>query len=122
MTLRDVARLLNAEVIVCEDGLDVEVKTAFAADLLSDVLAYANEGTLLITGITNPQVIRTAEMLELIGILVVRGKNPDAETLKLAQTKRIPLMVTRYIMFESCGRLYQNGVVGCVESVPNARS
>ncbi|MCX5885720.1 MAG: DRTGG domain-containing protein [Proteobacteria bacterium] len=122
MTLKDVVKLLNAEVIVCEDGLDVEVKTAFAADLLSDVLAYAKEGTLLITGITNPQVIRTAEMLELIGILVVRGKNPDEETVKLAQTKGIPLMVTRYIMFESCGRLYQNGVVGCVESVPNARS
>lgn len=122
MTLRDVARLLNAEVIVCEDGLDVEVKTAFAADLLSDVLSYAKEGALLVTGITNPQIVRTAEMLELIGILVVRGKNPDAETLKLAQTKGIPLMVTKYIMFESCGRLYQNGVVGCVESVPNARS
>jgi len=122
MTLKDVAKLLNAEILICEDGCDVEVKTAFAADLLSDVLAYAKEGTLLITGITNPQVIRTAEMLELIGILVVRGKNPDAETLKLAQTKGIPLMVTKYIMFESCGRLYQNGVVGCVESVPNARS
>ena len=123
MTLRDVTKLLNADVLVCEGDLDVEVKTAFAADLLSDVLAYAKEGTLLITGITNPQVIRTAEMLELIGILVVRGKRPDAETIKLAQTKGIPLMVTKYIMFESCGRLYQNGVVGCVESVvksPNA--
>jgi predicted transcriptional regulator len=122
MTLKDVAKLLNAEILICEDGCDVEVKTAFAADLLSDVLAYAKEGTLLITGITNPQVIRTAEMLELIGILVVRGKTPDAETLKLAQTKNIPLMVTKYIMFESCGRLYQNGIVGCVESVPNAKS
>jgi len=122
MTLKDVAKLLNAEILICEDGCDVEVKTAFAADLLSDVLAYAKEGTLLITGITNPQVIRTAEMLELIGILVVRGKAPDAETLKLAQTKSIPLMVTKYIMFESCGRLHRNGVVGCVETVPNARS
>jgi len=122
MTLKDVAKLLNAEILVCEDGCDVEVKTAFAADLLSDVLAYAKEGTLLITGITNPQVIRTAEMLELIGILVVRGKTPDVETLKLAQTKSIPLMVTKYIMFESCGKLYQNGMVGCVEFVPNAKS
>ena len=121
MTLKDVVKLLNAEVLVCKDGLDVEVKTAFAADLLSDVLAYAKEGALLVTGITNPQIVRTAEMLELIGILVVRGKNPDAETLKLAQTKGIPLMVTKYIMFESCGRLYQNGVVGCVESVLSAK-
>ena len=121
MTLRDVAKRLNAEILVCEDGCDVEVKTAFAADLLSDVLAYAKEGTLLVTGITNPQVIRTAEMLELIGILVVRGKKPDAETVKLAKTKGIPLMVTKYIMFESCGRLYQDGVVGCVECVANAK-
>jgi predicted transcriptional regulator len=121
MTLRDVAKLLNTEVLVCEDALGVEVKTAFAADLLSDVLAYAKEGALLVTGITNPQVVRTAEMLELIGILMVRGKRPDAETVKLAQTKGIPLMVTKYIMFESCGRLYQQGVVGCVESVPNAK-
>jgi len=121
MTLHDVVKLLNAEVLVCEDALGVEVKTAFAADLLSDVLAYAKEGTLLITGITNPQVIRTAEMLELIGILVVRGKRPDEETIKLAQNKGIPLIVTKYIMFESCGRLYQNGIVGCVESVANAK-
>lgn len=122
MTLKDVAKLLKAEILTCKEGCDVEVKTAFAADLLSDVLAYAKEGTLLITGITNPQVIRTAEMLELIGILVVRGKNPDAETLKLAETKKIPLMVTKYIMFESCGRLYQKGIVGCVESVANVKS
>ena len=121
MTLKDVAKLLNAEILVCEDGCDVEVKTGFAADLLSDVLAYAKEGTLLITGITNPQIVRAAEMLELIGIRVVRGETPDTETLKLAQTKGIPLMVTKYIMFESCGRLYQNGVVGCVESVPSAK-
>jgi hypothetical protein len=52
---------------------------------------------------------------------MVRGKKPDEETIKLAQTKGIPLMVTKHTMFETCGRLYQNGIVGCVESVPNAK-
>jgi len=70
---------LDAEVLIGDECMDIEVRDAFAADLLSDVLAFAKEGTLLITGITNPQVIRTAEMLELIGIVFVRGKKPDEE-------------------------------------------
>jgi predicted transcriptional regulator len=115
--LREVKKILNAECLCGEDILNVPVSHAFAADLLSDVLAYAKEGTLLVTGTTNPQVVRTSEMLEFIGIVFVRGKRPDDETITLAETKRIPLLSTRFIMFETCGRLYRKGLCGCIESV-----
>lgn len=120
MTFKELRDILDAEVLVGGDCMDVEITDAFASDLLSDVLAYAREGTLLITGITNPQVVRTAEMLELQGVVLVRGKKPDEEALKLAQTKKIPLFCTQYIMFETCGRLFKSGLRGCVERVNDA--
>jgi len=120
MTFAEMKDILNAEVVVGHDCMDVEIRDAFAADLLSDVLAFAKEGTLLLTGITNPQVVRTAEMLELLGIVFVRGKKPDEDTIKLAQIKKVPLLCTHYIMFEACGRLFRNGLVGCIERVDDA--
>jgi predicted transcriptional regulator len=120
MTFRELANILGAEVLVGDERMDSTIRDAFAADLLSDVLAFAKEGTLLITGITNPQVVRTAEMLELLGIVFVRGKRPDEEAVKLARAKKIPLLCTRYIMFETCGRLFSSGMVGCIERVENA--
>ena len=120
MTFRELANILGAEVLVGDERMDSTIRDAFAADLLSDVLAFAREGTLLITGITNPQVVRTAEMLELLGIVFVRGKRPDEEAVKLARAKKIPLLCTRYIMFETCGRLFSSGMVGCIERVENA--
>jgi predicted transcriptional regulator len=122
MTLEEMKDILGAEVVVGSDCMDIEIRDAFAADLLSDVLAFAKEGTILITGITNPQVVRTAEMLELVGIVFVRGKKPDAETMKLAQIKKVPILSTRYIMFETCGRLFKNGLSGCVERVGDGRT
>ena len=122
MTLEEMKDILGAEVVVGTDCMDIEIRDAFAADLLSDVLAFAKEGTILITGITNPQVVRTAEMLELVGIVFVRGKKPDTETMKLAQIKKVPLLSTRYIMFETCGRLFKNGLSGCVERVDDGRT
>ena len=117
MTLGEMKDILSAEILVGSDCMDIEVRDAFAADLLSDVLAFAREGTLLITGITNPQVVRTAEMLELIGIVFVRGKKPNEEVIKLAQVKKVPLLSTHYIMFETCGRLFRGGLTGCVKRV-----
>ena len=122
MKLKEMQNILEAEVLVGGECLDGEVRDAFAADLLSDVLAFAREGSLLITGITNPQVIRTAEMLELVGIVFVRGKKPDVDAIKLAQIKKVPLLSTHYIMFETCGRLFKNGLVGCVEKVEDDRA
>jgi len=120
MTFNEMKDILNADVVVGHDCMEVEIKDAFAADLLSDVLAFAKEGTLLITGITNPQVVRTAEMLELRGIVFVRGKKPDEEAIKLAHMKKVPLFCTRYIMFETCGRLFANGLAGCIKRVDDA--
>jgi len=122
MTLEEMKDILGAEIVIGSECMDIEIRDAFAADLLSDVLAFAKEGTLLITGITNPQVVRTAEMLELVGIVFVRGKKPDAETMKLAQIKKVPILSTPYIMFETCGRLFKSGLCGCIERVDNGRT
>jgi len=80
---------------------------------MSDVLAFTHTGTLLLTGLTNPQVIRTAEMAGIAAIVFVRGKLPPAETISLAQEKGIPLLASRYTMYETCGRLYQLGLASC---------
>ena len=118
MTFKEIKEMLQCEVLCGEELLDsTQIEKAFAADLLSDVLAYAKEGTLLVTGITNQQVVRTVEMLELRGIVFVRGKKPDTETINLARSKNIPMLTTRYIMFETCGRLYQCGLTGSIECV-----
>ncbi|MDY6935272.1 MAG: DRTGG domain-containing protein [Spirochaetota bacterium] len=118
MKLSEVKELLNANVIFGEDLLDtIDVNGAFASDLLSDVLAYAKENTLFITGLTNPQVIRTVEVLELMGIVFVRGKIPQPETIELAKKRNIPLLGTKYIMFETCGRLYAAGLSASTEMV-----
>ncbi|HPC47328.1 MAG TPA: DRTGG domain-containing protein [Deltaproteobacteria bacterium] len=117
MTLADVKEILDADVIVGEDRLDMVVERGFAADLMSDVLAFAKEGSMLLTGLTNPLVVRTADTLDLRAILFVRGKRPSPEAVKLAQEKNIPLLATRYILFESCGRLYAAGMRGSIVKV-----
>ena len=119
MKLSDVKEILNAEVIVGEEHLDLEVKTAFGADLMSDVLAFAKAGSLLLTGLTNSQVIRTANILDIAAIILVRGKKPSTETINLAKELKIPLLTTKYILFETAGRLYAKGIVGCLEKVEN---
>ena len=121
MLLREVQNILEAEILAGEDKLDMEVKTAFGADLMSDVLAYAVPGCLLLTGLTNTQVIRTADVLDIAAIILVRGKKPAPETLRAAVEKGIPLLSTKYILFETAGRLYQSGIVGCVEKVDEPR-
>jgi predicted transcriptional regulator len=117
VTLQDVKVILDAEMIVGEDQLGKEVKTAFSADLMSDVLAFATAGSLLLTGVTNPQVVRTSEILDIAAIIMVRGKRPSQETIQLAQELKIPILSTRYILFETSGRLHARGIVGCIEKV-----
>ena len=119
MKLSEVKKILNADVIVGEEHLDLEVKTAFGADLMSDVLAFAKAGSLLLTGLTNSQVIRTANILDIAAIILVRGKKPSNETINLAKELKIPLLTTKYILFETAGRLYAKGIVGCLEKVEN---
>jgi predicted transcriptional regulator len=121
VTLQEVKEILNAEVFVGHDQLDKEVKTAFGADLMSDVLAFAKTGSMLLTGLTNPQIVRTSNILDIAAIIIVRGKRPLPETVRLAEELKIPLLTTKYILFETAGRLYRKGIVGCVETVDEKR-
>ena len=122
MTLREIADLLDATILVGGDHLNKEVETAFSADLMSDVLAFAKPGSIMITGLTNPQIVRIASIVDNSAILVVRGKIPPEETLTLAEELDIPVLSTRYIMFETSGRLYANGIVGCVRKIQGPES
>lgn len=117
MKLSEVKEILQADIIVGEEKLDIEVKTAFGADLMSDVLAFAKAGSILLTGLTNTQVIRIANVLDIAAIILVRGKKPPAETLALAKELHIPILTTKYILFETAGRLFAKGIVGCLEKV-----
>ena len=117
LKLSEVRDILDAEIIVGEDSLDLEVQTAFGADLMSDVLAFAKAGRLLLTGLTNTQVIRTANVLDIAAIILVRGKKPSSETITLASELKIPILATKYILFETAGRLYMKGIVGCLPKV-----
>ena len=121
MTLREVKEILEAEVFVGHNQLGMEVKTAFGADLMSDVLAFAKAGSLLLTGLTNPQVVRTSDVLDIAAIIIVRGKRPLPETIQLAEELQIPLLSTKYILFETAGRLYTKGIVGCLGKVGEKR-
>jgi predicted transcriptional regulator len=120
MKLREIRDILDAEVITEGTDLEKEIKYVFAADLLSDVLALSKgPGALLITGVTHPQVIYAGNTIDLGAIVFVRGKQPNEATLQLAIQNQIPLLATRYIMFEACGRLYQLGMRACIEKVKN---
>jgi predicted transcriptional regulator len=105
MTLAEVRNLLDAEVLNGED-LSVNVAAFGAADLLSDVLATSKSGTLLLTGLISTQVIRTAVVADLCGVVFVRGKKPGDEILKLAKESKVPVLGTSLKMFEAAGRLY----------------
>jgi hypothetical protein len=117
MDLGTVLNLLDGEIVsqqtVGRRPLDLrQVVAGGAADLMSDVLAYAPPDAVLLTGLLNPQVVRTAEMAGIRAIVFVRGKHPPAETVSLAQEIDMPLFSTRYTMYEACGRLYAAGLPG----------
>ena len=115
MTLEEVKTILEAEVLLGSGLGEIEVVMACAADLMSDVLAFSKTGALLLTGLTNTQVIRTADMADVVAVCFVRGKRPPAETADLASRHKLPLLATELPMFESCGRLYREGLKGCSE-------
>jgi len=113
MTLAEVLSIIEGKPISADIDLSQEISMACGADLMSDVLAFTHAGTLLMTGLTNPQVVRTAEMAGIVAIVFVRGKLPPPETIALAQDKDIPLLASKYTMYETCGRLYQTGLPSC---------
>jgi hypothetical protein len=112
MKLRDILETLSARILVDHQSLDEEIPMGGAADLMSDVLAFGSEGMVLMTGLTNPQVVRTAEMAGINVVIFVRDKTPPPETLELAEDSGITLLVTGYTMYEACGRLYKAGLPG----------
>ncbi len=115
MKLKQISEILEAEVIVGEENLGLEIKMVCGADLLSDVLTFTKSETLLLTGLTNQQVIRTAEIAEVKAICFTRGKRPPGETIELAKNSNIPLLCTSLLMYESCGRLYSHDLPGCFQ-------
>lgn len=112
MKLRELADLLEAEVIYGEHHLDEEFECAGASDLMSDVLAFGVPGVVLLTGLANTQSIRTADIIEAKAIVYVRGKKPNKEGIALAQERDIPILSTRFFMYKACGLLYSRKVSG----------
>ncbi|WRS28736.1 DRTGG domain-containing protein [Oscillospiraceae bacterium MB08-C2-2] len=114
MQIKDVIRILDAEIISGGD-LDQEIQSACGSDMMSDALAFVKESSMLLTGLINPQVVRTSEMLDVHCIVFVRGKIPGTDTIALAQERNIVLLSTRHRMFTACGLLYEGGLRGGAE-------
>lgn len=117
MLLTEVLTLLDAVLISQYGTYDLTIIRAYCADLMSDVLAFSIGNSLLITHLTNAQVIRTAEVADIKAIVFVQSKRPDIETIALADGKKIPLLVTNLSMFDTCGRLYERGLRGGTEII-----
>lgn len=112
MTVKDVRDVLGARVLVGEDHLDREVRSACGSDMMSDVLAFSKDHSVLLTGLCNPQVIRTAEMLDIVCVIFIRGKKPDEMVLKMAEDRGLVILETGHRMFSACGLLYEAGLHG----------
>lgn len=112
MKITKVKEILNAKVLTGEELLDTEVNSACGSDLMSDVLAYVKDRALLLTGLVNPQVVRTAEMMDISAIVFVRGKVPEDNVIDLAKSKDMVILSTDYPLYIACGRLYSAGLVG----------
>jgi predicted transcriptional regulator len=110
LNLEEICKLLKCEVLVGEDLNEVEAQGICAADLMSDVLAFTKPGSVLLTGLSNVQSVITTHVAEVVGVIYVRGKKPDAEAVKLAGQKGIPLLASPLSMYEACGRLWSKGV------------
>ena len=112
MKVKQVKEILNAEVICRDDLLEAEVHTACGSDMMSDVLAFVKEQAVLLTGLVNPQVVRTAEMMDMHCIVFVRGKRPDLAMIELAEERDMVMLCTKMEMFTACGKLYSQGLRG----------
>jgi predicted transcriptional regulator len=112
MKISEIKDILKASMLWGENQLDKVIVAGGAADLMDDVLAAAAKGCALLTGVTTDHVIRTAKIVGVGAIVIVRGKKPPKEFVEMATTFEIPLMVTDYSLFVACGRLYMNGIRG----------
>lgn len=112
MKISVIKELLEADVLCCEHLLDTEVNSACGSDMMSDVLAFVKEQAVMLTGLVNPQVVRTAEMMDMHCIVFVRGKRPDLNMIEMAEDRDMVMLCTEYEMFTSCGKLYSAGLRG----------
>ena len=104
--------LLGANVVCCEESVGKHVYSACGSDMMSDVLAFVKDQAVLLTGLVNSQVIRTAEMMDMVCIVFVRSKLPTQEMIELARESGIVLLTTDKRMYDACGILYTNGLIG----------
>lgn len=112
MKLSKIKEILKADILINEGNLDPDIKAGCGCDLMSDVLAFIKPNAMLLTGLTNPQSIRTAEVADIRVVCYVRGKQPPMETLQLAKEKRIIILATALRLYEACGMLYKAGLSG----------
>lgn len=112
MRIEEIAALLDAQTHTIGHDPSIDIRSACGADLMSDVMAFSKENAMMITGLMNPQVIRTAEMMDIRVVAFVRGKKPGEAILALAEEKGIAVISTELPMFSACGRLYQYGIHG----------
>ncbi|MGN0447390.1 MAG: DRTGG domain-containing protein [Acutalibacteraceae bacterium] len=112
MTLKEIVKILGAEVICRDDLLTNTALTACGSDMMSDVLAFVKEQAVLLTGLVNPQVIRTAEMMDMHCIIFVRGKRPNLNMIEMAEDRDMVILCTDLEMFTACGKLYEGGLRG----------
>lgn len=110
MNLKDIIKLVDGKPLNPEVDLNIKIRGAYGADLMSDVLAFSQPKAVLLTGLTNPQVVRTAQIAEFRAIIFVRGKQPQPETLDIATQEKMPLISSPFGMFELCGRLHKAGL------------
>ena len=110
MKMKEILTLLGGRLLCGAPQDDHEFTSAFASDMMSDVLAFSKDHSVLLTGLCNPQVIRTAEMLDIVCIIFVRGKKPDESMLEMARERDLVVLATGHRMFSSCGMLYQAGL------------
>ena len=115
MNISEIKSILDAEVICGEEFLDRDAKSAFGSDLMSDVLAFAKEQSVLLTGLVNPQAIRTALMLDMPCVVFVRAKKLSDDVIALAKESGVTVLSTELRMFEACGKLYVKGLKGSGE-------
>ncbi|MEA3327162.1 MAG: hypothetical protein U9R53_07610 [Chloroflexota bacterium] len=112
MKLSEIIQLVNGKLLTEPISGDVEIAGAMGADLMSDVLASIRPESVLLTGLCNPQVIRTASIADIHAVVFVRGKSPAKETIEIANEDNIPLIKTNLSMYDACGILYENGLPG----------
>ena len=110
MKFSEIKNLLDADVLCGEELMEGEAKSAFGSDMMSDVLAFVRDQSVLLTGLVNPQTVRTAQMMDIRCVVFVRGKRPNEAVIELAEENGILLLATEHRMYTACGILYSNGL------------